>query len=182
MVMTLLEYIHLDTRGVDKAYQKVKTCLANGDFYSAEVKKLQPTVYYRAKLNDADRLLFKFAQYRGQTVILLLEIIRQHAYDKSKFLRGAVVDESQVIESPPTSTEALAYLNPERPYFHLLDKVIVFDELQHDIFQWPLPLVLIGSAGSGKTALTLEKLKTYSGKILYVTHSPYLVQHARNLY
>lgn len=182
MSIYLLEYIHLDTRGVEKAYHKVKAFLTNGDFYSAEVKKLKPTPYYRAKLNDADRLLFKFVQYQGQTVILLLEVIRQHAYEKSKFLRGATVDESQVVEPLPIPTETLAYLNPQRPYFHLLDKVIAFDELQHEIYQWPLPLVLIGSAGSGKTALTLEKLKTYSGRILYVTHSPYLVQHARNLY
>ena len=135
-------------------------------------------------MNEADRVLFKFAQYQGKTVLLMLEVIRQHAYEKSKFLRGAVVDESKIIETttPPLTAETLTYLNPNRPYFHILDKIIAFDEPQQEIYQLPLPLVLIGSAGSGKTALTLEKIKAYSGNILYVTHSPYLVQHARQLY
>ena len=43
---------------------------------------------YRARLNDADRLLFRFARADGQTCLLLLELILHHAYDKSKFLRG----------------------------------------------------------------------------------------------
>ena len=38
------------------------------------------------------------------------------------------------------------------------------------------------AAGSGKTALTLEKLKLVEGEALYVTHSAYLAQNARNLY
>ena len=41
---------------------------------------------------------------------------------------------------------------------------------------------MIGSAGSGKTALTLEKMKDAIGDILYVTRSPYLVHNSRNLY
>ena len=44
------------------------------------------------------------------------------------------------------------------------------------------PLVIIGSAGSGKTALTLEKLKACPGDVLYVTLSPYLVKNSRDLY
>ena len=42
--------------------------------------------------------------------------------------------------------------------------------------------MLIGGAGSGKTALTLEKLKAVDGDVLYVTHSAYLAQNARDLY
>ena len=41
---------------------------------------------------------------------------------------------------------------------------------------------MVGSAGSGKTALTLEKLKYADGEVLYVTHSAYLAQNARDLY
>ena len=39
-----------------------------------------------------------------------------------------------------------------------------------------------GSAGSGKTALTLEKLKHMEGEVLYVTHSAFLAQSARDIY
>jgi hypothetical protein len=41
---------------------------------------------------------------------------------------------------------------------------------------------VVGSAGSGKTALTLERLKQVPGDVLYVTRSAYLAQNARNLY
>ena len=41
---------------------------------------------------------------------------------------------------------------------------------------------MIGSAGSGKTALTLEKMKDAPGEVLYVTRSPYLVHNSRKLY
>ena len=44
------------------------------------------------------------------------------------------------------------------------------------------PLIIVGSAGSGKTALTLEKMKAAAGDILYVTRSPFLARHARDLY
>ncbi|MEX2296698.1 MAG: UvrD-helicase domain-containing protein, partial [Dongiaceae bacterium] len=39
-----------------------------------------------------------------------------------------------------------------------------------------------GAAGSGKTALTLEKMKQAEGEVLYVTHSAFLAQSARDLY
>ena len=76
----------------------------------------------------------------------------------------------------------LPYLNPTLPRFHLLDKVLSFDDDQEAVYQQPPPLVIIGSAGSGKTALTLEKMKDASGDILYVTRSAFLVQNARELY
>jgi hypothetical protein len=74
------------------------------------------------------------------------------------------------------------YLNPERTIVHLLDKPISFDDVQDAVFRTPSPLIIVGSAGSGKTALTLEKLKLVAGEALYVTHSAYLAQNARNLY
>jgi len=44
------------------------------------------------------------------------------------------------------------------------------------------PLIVIGSAGSGKTALTLEKMKQTVGDVLYVTQSSYPVKNSRDLY
>ncbi len=42
--------------------------------------------------------------------------------------------------------------------------------------------MIVGSAGSGKTALTLEKMKLVQGEVLYVTRSSFLARHARDLY
>lgn len=181
--MHIFEYQDLNIQGLEKQYKKVVQMIQENDFYSAEVKKCQPTVYYRAKLDDTNRLLFKMVTYQGETYALMLEIIRQHAYEQSKFLGGAAIDESKIVTHPEAEpAEPITYLNKNNRSFHWLDKMISFDDDQEVVYQtWP-PMILIGSAGSGKTALILEKMKQYSGDILYVTHSPYLVQNSRNLY
>ncbi|OGV73529.1 MAG: hypothetical protein A2269_03050, partial [Lentisphaerae bacterium RIFOXYA12_FULL_60_10] len=82
----------------------------------------------------------------------------------------------------PADLERLHYINPKSGKFHLLDKILSFDDLQDQALIQAPPLILIGSAGSGKTVLTLAKLRQFSGDILYVTHSPFLVENARSLY
>ncbi len=94
--------------------------------------------------------------------------------DETKIPALASLDEVQ--------PEPLIYLNPANPTFNMLDKIISFDQAQSDIYALQPPLIIIGSAGSGKTALTLEKMKEAVGDILYVTRSPYLVHNSRDLY
>ncbi len=187
--MKLLHYNELDTTKVKKQFKKVEKYLGEGDFASADVKKMPNTGgYYRAKLDAKNRLLFKFADYEEERYILLLEVIMDHAYEKSKFLGGAKIDEKKL--KLPKIKEILAekevqplvYVNQKRPVFHLLDKIICFDEDQGDVYQLPVPLIIIGSAGSGKTALTLEKMKQFTGNVAYISLSPYLVENARNIY
>ena len=159
--------------------------LENDDFQSAEVKKVGDNLY-RARLNRNDRILLSIYRHQGQTYALLLEYIKSHAYEKSRFLKQSVtLDENKI---PPIKTmaeikeEPLVYVNPAHKTFNLLDKIISFDDSQQSIYALQPPLVIIGSAGSGKTALTLEKMKHAVGDVLYVTQSAYLVQNARDLY
>ncbi len=186
--MKVLIYNELNTSGVQKQFKKIFDFLAANDFKSAEVKKMQNTGYYRAKLDDKNRLLFQFVRFNNESYLLLLEVILNHDYDKSRFLNGAIVDESKfetvISESQLTQNEAtkISYINPKLSKFHVLDKILSFDDNQEEIFNVEPPLILIGSAGSGKTALTLEKLKMMSGKVLYITLSPFLVENSRNLY
>ena len=70
----------------------------------------------------------------------------------------------------------------EAAEFELLDRPIVFDEAQEAVRRHKVPLVVVGSAGSGKTAVTLAKMREATGRVLYVTHSAYLAQTARKLY
>ncbi len=166
-------------------FEKMRVYLEAGDFRSAEVKKVGDNLY-RARLDKSNRLLFSIYRYQDQTYILVLEWIAQHAYDKSRFLRrGGEIDETKLpaVDSPAQAPgPPLSYLNPHRPSFHLLDKVISFDDAQQAVYTLPPPLIVIGAAGSGKTALTLEKMKEAAGEVLYVTRSPYLVHNSRNLY
>jgi hypothetical protein len=185
----ILEYTGLDTSRVKASYRKVADAIARNDFRAAQVKKLVNLShgrFYRARLDDADRLLFSLVRHGDEVCALMLEVIANHDYDKSRFLRGAAIDESRIldIDADAAIGEALPvrYLHPERTVIHLLDKPISFDDTQEAIYRQPAPLIVVGSAGSGKTALTLEKLKHAEGEVLYVTHSSYLAQSARDLY
>jgi hypothetical protein len=182
--MKILAYRGLDT-GAIPGYAKLAASLAADDFRSAEVKKVGDNLY-RARLDRTNRLLFALYRHQGERYALALEYIHRHAYEKSRFLaRGVRVDEDRIPSvGAGVADEApeLSYLNPKSPRFHLLDKILSFDEDQEAVFGQPPPLVIIGTAGSGKTALTLEKMKDVVGDVLYVTRSPFLVQNARDLY
>ena len=187
--MRILEYIGLDTSRVKTSYRRVVEAIARQDFRAAQVKKLANIShgkFYRAKLDDADRLLFSLVRHGNEVCALMLEVVLNHDYDKSRFLRGAAIDESKIpdidADDAIKDAQTVRYLHPEHTAIHLLDKPISFDDTQEAIYRQPTPLIVVGSAGSGKTALTLEKLKHAEGEVLYVTHSSFLAQSARDLY
>ena len=190
--MRVIFYKDLNTRRVKAAFAKVIAFIEADDFRSADVKKLAPTRYWRAKLDYSNRLLLQFSRYGSETVCLALEVIENHAYDKSRFLRGASLDEAKIEREPAlpdaaaaqaqTDTEPLRWMHASRNVFELLDKPIMFDDAQEAVRRLPPPVVVVGSAGSGKTAVTLAKLREADGRVLYVTLSAYLAQSARSLY
>ncbi len=186
--MRILYYNELDYSRVSKNFKKIEKFLAEGNFRSAEVKRMINTDFYRAKLDDTNRLLFKFAKYEGNTYLLLLEVILNHEYEKSRFLRGAKIDDEKftIIEQPAQiesqTIQELKYVNQKQKHFHILDKFVSLDDEQSDIYNLPSPLIVIGSAGSGKTILTLEKIKTLKGRIAYISLSQFLVESAQNIY
>ena len=182
--MRIIYYNDLKTDDIP-AIDKLCRFLENDNFVQADVRKIKNNLY-RARLNRNDRILFSLYSYEGETYCLLLEYIKQHAYEKSRFLnRDVVIDEDKlpsISSSDNLEPTSLVYLNKKSASFNILDKVISFDDHQQAVYQLSPPVVIIGSAGSGKTALTLEKMKQTSGDVLYVSLSPYLVQSARNLY
>jgi hypothetical protein len=202
--MRVLTYQDLNLRRVRPAFDKFRKAIESGDFRSAQIRKLSagsgPAPYWRARLDDSNRLLLQFARRGDETVCLALEVIENHAYEKSRFLRGAVVDEAKLDAEPPPADPATlpaGEVVPLRwlpnaaapvgkaaagPTFELLDKPIFFDDTQEAVRRLPVPVVVVGSAGSGKTAVTLSKLREATGSVLYVTHSAYLAQSARALY
>lgn len=189
MPYRILHISELDIKGIKKKYDKVIIALASGDFASADVRKMGATAFYRARLDIRDRLLFRFVRYGEIMHILLLEHIVNHNYSTSRFLRGALLPPedkwvllSKEAEIPMDTVEPLRYLHPKVSSLNLLNKFISFDELQHSVYQLQPPLVIIGSAGSGKTALLLEKIKMLTGSVAYFSLSPYLVESAEQLY
>ncbi len=182
--MLILLYNEMDTTDIPE-FEKIRTFLESGDFRSAGVKKIGNNLY-RARLNKADRLLFTLYRSQRETVILVLEHIKNHAYEKSRFLRRGVKVKQTLIPSvrdiDPDTLDTLPHLEQQKSRFHLLQKPITFDPTQQQIYDHSLPVIIIGTAGSGKTVLLLEKMKRLRGKLLYVTQSSYLAKHSQALY
>ena len=91
--MRILEYTGLDTARVAAQYRKATEAIAREDFRAAEVKKLVNLghgKFYRARLDGANRLLFALVRHGGETCALMLEVIANHDYGKSRFLRGCM--------------------------------------------------------------------------------------------
>lgn len=67
--------------------------------------------------------------------------IANHAYDKSRFLRGAQIDEAQIadadVDAAVREAQPLRYLHPEHTTIHLLDKPLSFDDAQQAIYRRP---------------------------------------------
>jgi tRNA A37 threonylcarbamoyladenosine biosynthesis protein TsaE len=181
--MKVLVYSDLNAKKII-GFSKFKKSIEASHFDQADVKKVGDNLY-RAKLSKTARLIFSIYQYQQQRYCLVLEYLPNHEYEKSRFLNEVShIDEDKI---PATNIDTITaqpavYINAQQPNFYYLDKMISFDEQQQEIFNAQAPVVIIGSAGSGKTALMLEKMKQTVGDILYVSHSSFLVQNARNLY
>jgi hypothetical protein len=122
--MRLLTYRGLDLGRHVAAFEGVRAAIERDDLRSPDVKKLAPSLYYRAKLDDANRLILQFLRHEGETVCLALELVENHAYDRSRFLRGARVDESGIDAEPVTDApeaNRIRYVHAERSALHVLD-------------------------------------------------------------
>jgi hypothetical protein len=185
--MRVLVFRDLDRRGLTRPLDRVLQQLSIGDFRSAEVKKLKGRSLFRARIDDRNRLLFRIGHDGRERSILVLEVIHNHEYEKSRILAGGTITDHDFLPADPhgeslPALEKLKFVHPKSDALFLLDKPISFDDAQMAVIETPLPLVVIGSAGSGKTALMLEKLKTLPGRVLYLTRSSFLVMNARALY
>ncbi|WP_418089938.1 ankyrin repeat domain-containing protein [Wolbachia endosymbiont (group B) of Orgyia antiqua] len=146
--------------------------------------------YFRAKLSDSDRLLFTGIKIDNKDAFVILEVILNHDYHKSKFLTNRekiknieIVDKNNEEISDNVSTLEIE----DAPQVSYLGKFITFSAKQEDIVERvKLPLVINGAAGSGKTSVALESLKRIKekfegGKILYITKSENLVKESKKL-
>lgn len=181
--MKVIIYSDLKNKKIPNLTKFIKS-IEKDHFDQIDVKKISDNLF-RAKLSESARLLFSFYLYDNQTYCLVLEYLPNHEYEKSRFLASADIDESKIpaiTSSVDIQAPDIAYINQKQPHFYYLNKAISFDEHQQMVYDTPPPLVIVGSAGSGKTALLLEKMKQSVGNVLYVSHSPYLVQNAREQY
>ncbi len=181
--MKILQYRGL-SRSEIPGLAKLVAYLQAGDCKSADVKKIRPGLY-RARLDRKNRMLLSLVSWGVERCWLLLEYIPNHDYASSRFLRGVPVDEDRIETIDRVDAEEceeLEYLNSKSDRLAIFDKFISYNDSQEDICHAVPPILIAGTAGSGKTLLALEKMKAVPGKVLYVSLSPQLVRHSRHLY
>src|SRR5665647_2366217 len=134
-MLPILFYNQLDSKSVQKNFDKVLQQLSKGDFKSADVRKMSNTGYYRARLNIKDRLLFTFVSANHKKNLLLLEVIQHHDYAKSRFLRGAQLPDEdslhpleRIEDVQQGDVKFLNYINECGQSIHVLNKFISFDD------------------------------------------------------
>ncbi len=133
--MRVLQYSGLDISRAEVAYRRIVAAVERDDFRAADVKKLvgpNHGKFYRAKLNDSDRLLFALVRHGNEVCAVMLEVIENHAYARSRFLRGAAVDENKIpavpTAPPPAEAQAVRYLHAQRREILYLDSYREFLE------------------------------------------------------
>jgi ankyrin repeat protein/superfamily I DNA/RNA helicase len=161
--------------GID--LEKTINFLKNGDFKSADSKKLSNSSYFRAKTDIKGRLLFQFGYVDEISYIFLLDVLPNHEYEESLFLKGKKVYEEDFIFDETNIEKNTS----KEKFFHYSENFIIFNKTQENILYTNPPLIIVGSAGSGKTSVTIEKLRKLNGKVLYVSIAQELVNNAQDI-
>jgi len=169
---------------------KIQQLLA-GDYSSLSLEKLKipsKTPIYSIRINKEHRLLF--TTYQGK--LCLLDVVLNHDYHKSPFLRtrgilNAFLDKHHEsltrATTPPwalTENEKDDFVNvksvsglnitAEDSEFAALDyyqsRLIEFSTVQNELLSVALPLVVSGPAGSGKSCTALSILSNHVQRYL----------------
>jgi ankyrin repeat protein len=161
----------------------------------ANVEKLRNYHIYSVRTNIKSRILFTFQQINGKNSLLVLELLENHEYDKSKFLKKNVLkkylekNKSELTANVQDSDfetssvlEKTENLNSKIKFKSALESNrghIVLDAEQQGVFSAQTPMIIEGPPGSGKTSLAEGLVKQALAKnqtVLMVTRSALLAR------
>lgn len=134
-------------------------------------------------------MLFTSIKHNDKDAFVVLEVILNHDYQKSKFLKDK--EKIKNIKKTDQNNEEVSYTVEieDTPQVRWLGKFITLSAKQEDIIKdaEDLPLIVSGSAGSGKRSVALEKFrkieeKFEKGKVQYITQSENLIKQSKELY
>ncbi|MDP1602210.1 MAG: hypothetical protein Q8M03_03010 [Legionella sp.] len=198
-----------------KTLDKLLAC--NYKSAGLDAKHLKNDRPFTVRINDSDRLLFTSFIVDGKPYLLLLEDILNHDYQKSRFLKPGVLQnylelhkdeitqkirngEKVILSNPEPDTEKEANPESDTEEFQESDfdypvkygqQYIVLNTEQQEALAAPLPVVVSGAPGSGKSCVAislLEQCQENQAKteelrpLLYVTQSEELVKGMQSIW
>ena len=131
---------------------------------NGEVKldKIVNQPIYKARINQANRLLWTTVMVRGEPWMLILGLVLNHDYRKCKFLKPEVLrqflqtDELALLQMETTSLVEAAEVHPKAVYYN--QEFIVFNPTQEQALTLPTPIVVHGLPGTGKSSFEFQCL------------------------
>ncbi len=186
--------------------------IKQGEYQRVNLKKLQGSQLplYRAKINDKARLIFAVMPYKKENTLVLVDILRDHNYETCRFLKESYLknylktikihdlrefadggfEEVPSIEfSDLTSviTDARVDTVELQASFRYQHETIILDPAQQELLNSPLPALVEGVAGSGKTCTGFAKILNFGlieeekeKKIIYLTMSDKLINQMKD--
>lgn len=194
---------------LEEEYPSILEQLKAGEFQSLhlDLKKSAHHRIYSIRLNDSDRLLFTTITSHSKAYLLFLEIVYNHDYQKAKFLKNGVLarylkcsikdieyslklqlslsaEEHQELCSDQGNSTTFRF-TPAKVYNN---QFIALTDTQEKTSKMPLPLLISGAPGSGKTVVAMSILEQLAQKmqddetLLYIAASKVLVDKMRGLW
>ncbi|WP_133134017.1 AAA family ATPase, partial [Legionella rubrilucens] len=157
---------------------------------------------YSVRVNHSDRLLFTTVTVNGKSCLLLLDVVLNHDYHKSRFLKPQVLrqfleqnvpealskgeltfvkaDSLPALWANPQSKEEEEPIEYQKATFYN-QTFITLSDIQEKAVKTPLPAVISGAAGSGKSCVALAILEQAVNQYTEVPEKPllYVTQSAK---
>ena len=179
-------------------FEEYTAVIANILIGHATVEKMVGHNIYKTRINRSDRLFWITHVRQGQAYIEILEIILNHDYQKSRWLRPGVLQhylEKRTLATANAATNidevpcVPAEFSPAVRYYD--QRFIEYTPEQNQVFSAQTPVIITGAAGSGKSCVLFEALQKMcaqmdregaTGQILYVAQSTLLVSNIRSMW
>ena len=182
-------------------YRAALDSVLDGSCSPKNLEKLSGYNVYSLRINDSIRLLLTPHRVRGELSLLVLECTDHYKNSRILKSKGAL---NHFLEKHADELDAMAadlYFEPLRdpiqlfaaepaedahrplPLHYFNQDFIQLHEAQETACEMPLPLVVSGGAGTGKTvALLLRAARDNEDRMLYVTQSHSLVKSVKRLW
>lgn len=169
----------IDPQNILENHPKLLINLATGDYKAADLdlKYSNKHNIYSVKINNCGRILFtsKMDEVAGHQYILILEILENHEYSKSKYLRSktgvqqrindADIDQAVNFDDFEVVNDAIAFATGAidkslalEPAYYYNREFLTLDTQQEDALHAQAPIMISGFAGCGKSVLGINLL------------------------